>query len=279
MILRRRRAGDRIDGSFAGGISAPPDGSYSYVRAVDFTSNAADGDGQKMNTTLDLGGGSNYTFMVVVRPDNWTPCVFASQWGTENSWILVPSDAPTYGAGGDGYRLWLQNGATIAAAQLNLSPLPASGSLVQIITSYDGTQALEANRVRMWYASGSQASLTEGTITIFNPFGPSEIPTAFQASVVDTQIGGASYSTAIGINGLMYDFAIWNSTLTPAQILTLRASGAPTNPSLISGLSNWWRFGNGPSDAGTSIIDVVGGLTGTLTNEGNPATNPTIITL
>jgi hypothetical protein len=262
--------------------SGTPYGLFSF--AVDFQSNAEDGNGQKMNTTLDLTGGNAYTFCGIFRLDaGWTPFVLASQWGdvpsTENSWILAPADAATYGAGGDGFRMWFQNGSTIAAAQLNLSPLPPTGSTVQIVVRYDGSAVAESDRVRMWYAINSDASLTEGSITIFDPFGPSEIPTSLQASTIDTQIGGASYSTARGLSGLFYDFAIWNILLTPTQILSLRSNGYLTDPELISGITNHWRFGNNPSDAGTTIVDSIGSFNGTLTNEGNPATNPTIVSV
>lgn len=272
--------------SFSGsgaGQSVPPPASYTYNNAVAFTSTAADGNGQKMNTSLALNQGQNYTFCMVVQAQVWTPCVYASQWGdvalTENSWILAPSDAATYGAGGDGFRMWFQNTGSIAAAQLDLSPLPANNSRVQIVVRYDGQAALEANRVRIWYASGSTSNLIEGGVSLFYPFGPSSVPQNLQSSSINTQIGGASYTTAAGLNGLFLDFAIWDRSLSPAEILSLRSSAAPTNPELITGITHHWRFGNNPSDAGTTIVDGIGGFNGTLTNEGNPATNPAIVAI
>jgi hypothetical protein len=256
-------------------------GSYPY--GVRFTSgSSANGEGQRMDTSVDLSGATALTFMAVFELEGWNPSIIASQWDTNSelsSWILAPSTAQQYGVGGDGFRFWFQTPEAVTAAQLNLTPLPPSGSRVQIVARYDGSQALEADRVRMWYATGSMQTLITGSMTIFDLFGTTTIPTSIPSTTHDMSVGDATYATAAGMNGILYDFVIWRSALSDANILLLRANGLPIDPTILNVTSSHhWLMGNGIGDVGTRINDVAGNVTGSLTNGGDPASNPFIVT-
>lgn len=256
-------------------------GNYQY--GVRFTSgSSANGEGQRMDTSVNLSDASAMTAMAVFELDNWVPSIIASQWDTNSSlssWILAPSTAQQYGEGGDGFRFWFQTPDAVTAAQLNLSPLPASGERVQIVARYDGTQANEADRVTIWYATGSMQALVTGSMTIFDLFGTTTIPTTLPSTTTLMSVGGATYSTAAGMNGMLYDLVIWRSALSNADVLSLRSAGLPIDPTILNvTASHHWLMGNGIGDSGTRINDAAGGISGSLTNGGDPASNPFITT-
>tara|TARA_Y100001951_G_C11259779_1_gene251780 strand:+ start:432 stop:1208 length:777 start_codon:yes stop_codon:yes gene_type:complete len=91
----------------------------------------------------------------------------------------------------------------------------------------------------------------------------------------DFSIGRLAPFNTHYFGGLMDEVAIWNATLSDADITAIYNSGAPTDLSLAasydtdrtSNLIHWWRMGDNDGGTGTTITDQgSGGNDGTLIN-------------
>jgi len=70
--------------------------------------------------------------------------------------------------------------------------------------------------------------------------------------------GGHSASDIKYYNGKMDEVSIWDTELTPGQVLEVYNSGSPTDllsHSAVSDLVNWWRMGDG--DSHPTVTDVL----------------------
>ncbi len=72
------------------------------------------------------------------------------------------------------------------------------------------------------------------------------------------------------VKGLCNMLAIWNTTLTPANVTALYNAGVPVSPTNIStGLIHLWTMGNNVGDlatTGVEVVDSIGSANGTLQN-------------
>jgi hypothetical protein len=118
--------------------------------------------------------------------------------------------------------------------------------------------------------------------------GTDDFTTSYTQNMVDTSDGGSSSGSYIAAvrnsadNGFesyfgptsgirIADMAIWNYALTTAQITgTLWNGGKPLcltdSTEMKTGLLNWWRMGDGPSDGGGIIYDQTGSANGHVTS-------------
>jgi len=85
-------------------------------------------------------------------------------------------------------------------------------------------------------------------------------------STAELTIGGA-HSWDYTITGKMDEITIWDAELSAANVVELYNGGVPVDPSTLSfagNLVSHWRMGDG--DTHPTLIDVVGGHNGTMTN-------------
>jgi hypothetical protein len=116
------------------------------------------------------------------------------------------------------------------------------GNWVHLAISYDGSQS--ASGVKL-YANG--AALTP-TVRNDSLTGSIDSTTSF--------LLGMRSDSSLFFNGLMDEFAIFNSALAPSTIVnTIYNSGKPPSLSAISGLIAWYRFENAGQYAGYAPDD------------------------
>ena len=197
-----------------------------------------------MDTTASLGGATEFTVSLFVRLDTMVASFGVGQWGTgypNNAWISAPADSGTYGPGSDGFRNWFDTASFPTQGQWgNTLTAPV---VLHHVARYNGAGATDADRLRVWgaaYESGTAIDSWGEKTLVYQ--GSPAIPSALAngGSLPNIMVGGAQYSTAQDINGLVGMVAIWDSALTPAQIAGLHDSATrqPTDPTALA--PTWW---------------------------------------
>ena len=224
--------------SIGGGViaspTAPPAPAFSNTYSVDF-----DGTNDYMNasgTELDLK--SNFSTSGWYYSTDYSQVVFAWAWGENTT--------------GKRRSLILINGVWY----FNFHGSPSATT----------TSTLSNNT---WYhvATTVNSDYSEAKIylngTLENTVDVSSLAVAY-SSYGSTTLGGKPGVSHF--DGLIDEFAIFNSVLSASDVTSIYNSGTPADLSSYSPVG-WWRMGDNDSGTGTTITDQgSGGNDGTLTN-------------
>jgi hypothetical protein len=124
-----------------------------------------------------------------------------------------------------------------------------------VVWTYDATSTSNEPVI---YLNGASMSLsTGGTAPTGTWYG---LPGA-----VDSSFAGVN-TAAFG--GAVNEVAIWNDTISPAQVLTMYNNGIGGVDLSSLGIRpvSWWRMGNGAGDSTTTVYDQIGSNNATLVN-------------
>ncbi len=80
----------------------------------------------------------------------------------------------------------------------------------------------------------------------------------------DAKIGTLGYASGFEFDGVIDEFSIYSTALTQTDVDTIYGSGVPSDVSSISGITNWYRCGDG--DTAPTLTDNIGSNNGTMVN-------------
>lgn len=122
-----------------------------------------------------------------------------------------------------------------------------------VVVTYDGSKA--SSGVKM-YRNGSAVTVSASGSVVTST-----------ANTNDGTIGSRNNTFYGGqyFNGYMDEVALFIGTeLSAGDVTTIYGGGTPPDISGVAGLTNWYRMGD--NDTYPTIIDVIGGKNGTMTN-------------
>ena len=242
---------------------------------------------------MDLGTSLNMKNDIVNSPNGWTMAFWIKQPPLAAS-VLYSRGYLGVGSGTLSHYFFAGDGSSAGgpnAYQMYLGNLASPGTALVI-----GGSSGDWNLV-VYQASASAGSLT-GSITVVSSSGGYQ--TSASANPIGSGTGSTNTNNYIGayasseyasfagsFTGSIADFAIWDKTLSQAEITgTLWNSGKPlclTGSALSGNLQHWLRMGDGASDTslsctefggegggyvwtGGATYDQTGSLTGTVIN-------------
>ena len=232
---------------------------------------------------MDLGTSLNMKNDVVNSPNGWTMAFWFKQ-RLANAASILYSRGYATGAGTLSHFFATVEGSTAGANNTYVMYL---GSLAGPVATVLGGSAGNWNLL-VFQASASAGSLT-GSITVVSSSGGYE--TSASANPIGSGTGSTNTNNYIGayaateyagflggLTGSIADFAIWDKTLSQAEITgTLWNGGKPlclTNSILSGNLKHWLRMGDGENDTAATpsgdgwidgaVYDQTGSLTGSI---------------
>jgi hypothetical protein len=122
-----------------------------------------------------------------------------------------------------------------------------------LVVVYDGSLT-NAERIKL-YLDGS---LLTG-VTVSSTTGSST-----PNFTTDAKIGTLGYASGFEFDGVIDEFSIYSTALTQTDVDTIYGSGVPSDVSSISGITNWYRCGDG--DTAPTLTDNIGSNNGTMVN-------------
>ncbi len=121
-----------------------------------------------------------------------------------------------------------------------------------LVVVYNGSLT-NAERIKLYLNGSLLAATVSGTI-----------PTTTPTFTTNAKIGGITYLTNYTFNGNVDETSFFNNALSQTDVDTIYGSGVPSDVSTISGITNWYRCGDG--DTAPTLTDNVGSNDGTMTN-------------
>ncbi len=132
-----------------------------------------------------------------------------------------------------------------------------------LVVVYNGSLT-NAERIKLYLNGSLLVTSVSGTI-----------PTTTPTFTTNVKIGGITYLTNYTFNGNIDETSFFNNALSQTDVNTIYGSGVPSDVSTISGITNWYRCGDG--DTAPTLTDNIGSNDGTMTNFSTFSTDvPTI---
>lgn len=120
---------------------------------------------------------------------------------------------------------------------------------------FDGSQSASADKIK-GYFNGSELTQLSNSIT----------GSSTTSTTANLFVGSDTLVTTATWNGLIDEFALFNSALSSSDVTSIYNSGVPDDLSAYSPIG-WWRMGDNDGGTGTTITDQgSGGNDGTLIN-------------
>ncbi len=169
-----------------------------------------------------------------------------------------------------GFGLQLQQSIPTQVVTFVADAVNSNGDAVITTTGDPIANADQWYHVGFTFAPGDVHIYVDGVDQAINV--GSAIPSAMQTPTAPLRIGNWSGSLATRFfDGLIDEVTLWSTTLSQAEVTELYSAGAPADPqqhSASSSLISYYPLGDAPGDYATSneIVDVVGGLSGSLIN-------------
>ncbi len=121
-----------------------------------------------------------------------------------------------------------------------------------LVVVYNGSLT-NAERIKLYLNGSLLVASVSGTI-----------PTTTPTFTTNAKIGGITYLTNYTFNGTVDETSFFNNALSQTEVNTIYGSGVPSDVSTISGITNWYRCGDG--DTAPTLTDNIGSNDGTMTN-------------
>lgn len=216
---------------FAGNIKLPP---TDWVDEIGYNWDGVSNEGAHQQP-FDFGGATQVSIALTVKGD-WTSL------RAETLWCIADAGF-TYQ-----FELQRQSNGTLRVFANGARKQPAItgvNGINHVVVVYDGTQAVAADRIKIYYNGVEVTATPVGTL-----------PTSLNAGLtIEGFYIGKRRNNANDALGVFSELSIWDKPLSAAEVTSLYNSGSRSDPSLISGLVSSYWFGDNPLDTNLSVRD------------------------